>query len=94
MSLQELIAAASDLSPREQIELIQAVSQSLEHRTGMLMGNVWQRHTLQDVLAEQPGSPVIHLEALKADFWPEDESADEIINYIYQQRREDRLRDQ
>jgi hypothetical protein len=29
---------------------------------------------------------------LKGNFWPEDESADDFIEYIYQQRREDSLR--
>jgi len=28
---------------------------------------------------------------LKADFWPEDESADEFIGFVEQQHQEDRL---
>jgi hypothetical protein len=36
---------------------------------------------------------VTDLAQLAADFWPEDESADDIDAYIVQQRQEDRMSD-
>lgn len=38
-------------------------------------------------------APVTDIDELGGDFWPEDESVDDFIDYIYGQRREDRLKD-
>jgi len=37
--------------------------------------------------------PVTSLDQLAAEFWPEDESADDINNFIAQQRTADRMSD-
>ncbi len=43
-------------------------------------------------LAEAQDVPIVRNVAdLAVDFWPEDESADDINSYIYRQRREDRM---
>lgn len=41
------------------------------------------------LLQDASVSPVSDLSDLAADFWPEDESADDFIDYIYRQRKED-----
>ncbi len=38
--------------------------------------------------------PLQQISQLKAEFWPEDETADNINNYLEQQRKEDLLREQ
>lgn len=44
-------------------------------------------------LAVAQGVPVVRDVAdLAVDFWPEDESADDINSYIYRQRYDDRIR--
>lgn len=90
--LRNLINSAQKLSPPEQIALIQAVTELL------------QQHYHQPALAEDfwsgkpigsPTVPVVRdLSSLRADFWPEDESADEFLAYVYQQRAEDRSGDE
>ncbi len=46
--------------------------------------------TLNDLIAEQQPPVVNDIDALGADFWPDDESADDFNAYIAAQRRADR----
>lgn len=93
--LQTIIESAQELSPLEQMELIRAVSQFLAQHYQQIMPAIdfWQPQTLEQILQAQPAPPVSDITALRADFWPGDESADDFIDYIYQQRAEDRLSD-
>lgn len=52
----------------------------------------WEPKTLEQHIQAQLTRPVTDIADLVADFWPEEESADDFIAYIYQQRREDCLR--
>ncbi len=85
-SVERVFQAAQHLSPAEQLELIQAISQSLRRQ---------YEQTEADTIPHdvKRTAPITDLAQLAADFWPEDESADEINAYIAQQRREDRMRD-
>src|SRR5262245_60693148 len=85
-SVEDVLQAAQRLSPAEQLELIQAISQSLLHR---------YRQTEADTIPQsvKRTAPIADLAQLAADFWPDDETADDINDYIAQQRREDRMRD-
>ena len=85
-SVERVLQAAQHLSPAEQLELIQAITQSLLHR---------YRQTEVDAIPQsvKRTAPITDLAQLAADFWPEDESADDINDYIMQQRHEDRMRD-
>jgi hypothetical protein len=90
--LERAIEAAQRLSPREKYELIEAVARSLSqtdtletNSAGFLRG-----HTLDELIAAQQPPIVMDIGALAADFWPEDESADDINAYIEAQRRIDR----
>lgn len=49
----------------------------------------WKSRSLDEMLQTAPISPVSDISELASDFWPEDESADDLIDYIYQQRKED-----
>jgi hypothetical protein len=92
--LQALIEAAQELSPLEQLNLISAVSQSLHRNYQRLQPRVdfWHPQTLEQHIQAQQTQPITDIADLQVSFWPEEESADDIIEYIYQQRQEDRLR--
>jgi hypothetical protein len=93
-TVQTLVAAAQRLSPTEQFEIIQALTRVLQQR-------YVQQETFpvgsNDANAVPPGirrsSPVKSLADFAGDFWPEDESADDINTFVAQQRAADRLRD-
>jgi hypothetical protein len=84
MNVQRLFRDAQQLPPSEQLELIQVISQSLSQRFQQSEDSAIPSDVGRTV-------PVRDLGQLVADFWPEDESADDINSYTMQQRHEDRL---
>lgn len=91
-SLQHAIEVAQALSPREKYQLIEVLARSLTQTDTLeTQSSAFLRgYTLDDLIAEQQPPIITDLNALAADFWPEDESADDINAYIEQQRRTDR----
>ena len=96
-TLQTLIRSAQQLTPVEQIELINAVSQFLHQRYQQLpvpqsdteQNDFWNPKSIEDIVANQQTKAVTDLASLKVDFWPEDESTDSVLEFIQQQRQED-----
>jgi hypothetical protein len=89
--LQAVIDAVQELSPLEQLDLIQALSKSVQASyLGASSTDFWKPKTLQEHIRAQKPKLVIDVADLVAEFWPEDESADDIVQYIYGQRQEDR----
>jgi hypothetical protein len=92
MRLQTLIAAAQQLSPQERVDLISAVSRSLqltyrkEEET-----TFWEPKSLEEQVQLQGVSAVMDIAELRASFWPAGETADDLIDYIYRQRTEERF---
>jgi hypothetical protein len=86
-TVQGVLDAAQQLSPVEQLQLIQALSQVLQRR--------YEQTPPMDTIpaSVRRSQPVTDLDQLAADFWPEDESADDINAFIAQQRAADRLSD-
>jgi hypothetical protein len=80
--LQTLIAEIQELSLPEQWELIQNIKTFAQE-------DVWKSTSLEEIIASQGVLPITNIEDLAGNFWPENESADDFITYIYQQRRED-----
>ena len=91
--VQTVIDAAQELTLLEQLDLISVISQSLYRSyQGFQPGlDFWQPPTLEQLIQSQQTQPITDLSDLEADFWPTEESADEIIEYIYQQRKHDGL---
>lgn len=90
--LQTLIDAAQQLSPRERVDLIDAISHSLRHvYAEEEAAAFWASKSLDEQLQLQKAPVVADLAEWRADFWPEEESVDELNAYLYQQRAEDRL---
>jgi hypothetical protein len=86
-TIESVFDEAQTLSPVEQLQLIQALSQTLQQRyeqqssTNTIPPSVRRSH------------PITDLSQLAANFWPEDESADDINTFIAQQRAADRMSD-
>jgi len=93
--LQTLIVSAQQLSFFEQVELIRAVSRFLSqnYRKKESETEFWQSRTIEDIIQTQQTQPVQDISTLQVGFWPEQETADDFIDYIYQQRKEDGLSD-
>jgi hypothetical protein len=87
-NLQNVVNAAVKLSPGERLELIEAVSRSLQENWRQLERlNGEQEPAIPDYVRRT--SPVTSLKQLEADFWPDDETADDINAFIARQRQED-----
>lgn len=86
-TVESVLDAAQALSPIEQLQVIQALSQSLQRR--------YEQGLLVDTIpaSVKRAQPVTDLNQLAAPFWPEDESADDINTFIAQQRAADRTSD-
>jgi hypothetical protein len=92
-NLQTLIKSAQKLSFTEQVELIKAVSQILSQTYYKMLPQTdfWQPQTIEEIVQNQQTQPIQDISTLQVDFWPEEETADDFIEYIYQQRQEDSL---
>lgn len=92
-NLQTLIRSAEQLTPVEQVELINAISSLLyqHYQQEPRSPDFWQPQPIESIVATQQTRPVFDIAALKADFWPNDESADDLITFVEQQRQEDRI---
>jgi hypothetical protein len=93
-TVQTVVAAAQELSPTEQLEVIQALTRVLQQRylgTIAPSGADTPTHALPATVRRTP--PVTNLADFAADFWPEEETADDINDYIAQQRTADRAPD-
>jgi hypothetical protein len=93
--LRSIIDAIQELSPLEQLQLIEAVSEFLQRKYQQTLPSVdfWKPQPIEELARAQNKPPVTDISELVVDFWPEQETADQVIDYIYQQRQEDRLRD-
>lgn len=94
--LQPLVQAIDELSTLERLSLLRIISDSLsriyEQKDADPSG-FWTGQTLEQLLQTQQTRPIEDIRQLRADFWPEDESADDLIEYVYGQRQEDRSRE-
>ena len=94
-TVQAVVAAAQQLSPTEQLEVIQALTRVLQQRYPDAPARPVVSDEAMIVLPETVRrTPLVtDLRSFAADFWPEDETADDINTYLAQQRAADRLRD-
>ena len=95
VKLQTLLEEIQELSPSEQLELIHIISFTLSRHSQKTFSkqDVWTTKTLEEIVASQQVAPITNIDELAGDFWPEDESVNDFITYIYQQRQEDRVKD-
>ncbi|MBN2001384.1 hypothetical protein JW935_27815 [candidate division KSB1 bacterium] len=89
--LKTLINAAQKLSPRERIDLISAVSLTLQHTfADQEEAAFWESKTPKEHIQLQNVSAVVDIAELRADFWPQEEKTDDLIAYLSNQRAVDR----
>lgn len=50
------------------------------------------RKELEQLAAEQDVKPISNLDALRADFWPKDESVDDFVRTVRERRRSSETR--
>lgn len=91
--LEAAIAAIKPLSSTERQQLLQILIQrdlssnpQTELRT--LSTQFWQGTTLEQLLASQHPITVNNLKDLAADFWPEEDSIEDFLAFLRQQRQE------
>ena len=91
LKIQHVVDTIKAWSPTEQLELIQAITKLLEDAYDSGNRNPLQTFNMPDTTVESihHSPPIVDLNSLVADFWPQDESADEINSFVYQQRQQD-----
>lgn len=90
--LKALIHEVQALSPPEQWELIHVIFFSLSRKQEkkLAQDDFWNPMTLEQIVQAQQTPIIENIDELAVDFWPEDESVDDFIQYIYEQHHEDR----
>jgi len=91
--LEAAIAAIQLLSATERLQLLQILTQidsASNSQTDLktLSAQFWQGTTLKQLLATQTPTTVHNLKALAADFWPEEDSIEDFLTFLRQQRQE------
>jgi hypothetical protein len=94
-TVQAVVAAAQQLSPTEQLEVIQALTRVLqEHYSSAPARSPRSDESMIDLPPTVRRAPLVtNLRDFAADFWPTDETADDINDYVAQQRAADRQHD-
>lgn len=89
--LEVAIAAIQSLSPTERQQLLQILIQadsSSNSQTDlkMLSEQFFQGVTLQQLLTTQTPTTVDNIKDLAADFWPQQDSIEDFLSFLRQQR--------
>jgi hypothetical protein len=92
-NLEAAIAAIQPLSPTERQQLLQILTQDELAKNSptelqVLSEQFWQGVSLQQLRMTQTPVTVHHLKDLAADFWPKEDSIEEFLAFLRQQRQE------
>lgn len=90
---QAVLAAARVLPAHEQLEVLQGLAQLLAQNYPPLedvSSEFWTHRSIDDLAREQHIPAVSNVRALAMPDWPADETADDVINYVREQRSLDR----
>jgi hypothetical protein len=89
------IAAIQPLSITERQQLLQiliqnnsALTTDLKTDLKTLSDEFWQGTPLNQLLTTQTPTPVQNIKELAADFWPEEDSIEDFLGFLQQQRQE------
>ncbi|HEY1389789.1 MAG TPA: hypothetical protein VGF38_14710 [Ktedonobacterales bacterium] len=91
--VEDILAAVRSLPPREQQEVLRRLAESLvPDETAIDRANetFWMSRSIDEIIREQHIAPIDDLRTLALSDWPEDESVDAFLEYVYGQRRADR----
>lgn len=94
-TIEAVLVAAQQLSPEEQLEVIEVLSGSLRRHYQLPLDDhatiTSEENLIPASVRRTP--PVTNLEDLAVDFWPEDETADDINAFVARLRAEDLQRE-
>lgn len=100
----DILEAARALPPLEQLEVMQGLAQSLAQSLASssipvpsaletASSTFWQQKSLAEIAHEQP-TPIFHgasdLRRFSMPDWPTDETTDDLLEFLHDQRRADR----
>lgn len=88
--LRSILTAARALSPREKLELLEAISRDLQQAYALVDESAafWTPPSLEELAENVPVVDDLHM--LAADFWPQEDSADLLNQFVAEQRQADR----
>ena len=91
--LEVAIAAIQSLSPAERQQLLQILiegdsSSNSQTDLKMLSNQFSQGVTLQQLLTTQTPTTVDNIKDLAADFWPKEDSIEDFLSFLQQERKE------
>ena len=94
MPLQQVVDAARALSSRDKLELLAIISHDLQQSYELVDASIafWSPRSLDEIAQAQKPLTVTDVHDLVVDFWPDDETADDINQFIASQRQIDRER--
>jgi hypothetical protein len=92
---QTVLQGVRALSKSEQQALLELLSRDLEQPSSLIENTLtfWEAASLEELVANSPVSVVTDIRGLALDFWPKDESADELNKFVAQRRHHDRLQE-
>ena len=93
--LEKAIEAIQPLSTTERQQLLQILTQSNFEKESnqdfaISTAQFWRGTSLEEILAVQSPKTIQNLKDFAADFWPEDESIEDFLTFVRQQRQESR----
>lgn len=91
--LEAALAAIQPLSPAERQQLLQILTQDQLAENSLaelksLSLQFWQGVSLQQLRTTQTSVTVHNLKDLAADFWPQEDSIEDFLAFLHQQRQE------
>jgi hypothetical protein len=91
--VEDILAAARSLPPQEQLEVLCGLAESLAGASSALeaaAAGFWVPRSLDELAAERHIPIIVDIGALALPDWPDDESVDDLLAYVREQRRADR----
>ena len=91
--VEDILSAVRRLPLQEQQEVLRRLTESLITARSSLdraASTFWTERSIDELAREQQVAPVTDIHTLALPDWPDDESADDLIDYIYAQRHADR----
>ena len=91
--LEAALAAIQPLSPAERQQLLQILTQDQLAENSLaelksLSLQFWQGTSLQQLRTTQTPATIHNLKDLAADFWPQEDSIEDFLAFLHQQRQE------
>lgn len=89
LQLEKMISETRALSIDEKLELLQVLSTDLQqtYRFVEETNQFWNPQATEELIAAQTKPVITDIHTLSANFWPENETADKINEFIAAQRR-------